>query len=163
MTEQQGVSTPVIEPMTLKDVDAVLSIEQCIHAYPWMRGHFVDSLTSGYRAQLLRLDDRLAGYAIVMMTPDDAQLLDIGIDLLWQRQGWGGYFLRHLLIEAQASAVSRMLLEVRASNQAALALYERCGFTQIGVRRHYYSGAGGREDALVMECLLPIQQGSVAL
>lgn len=164
MTIQQTVHrpVPVFEPMTLKDVDAVLAIEQRIHVFPWTRGHFVDSLVSGYRAQVLRLDGCLAGYAIVMMTPDDAQLLDIGIDLPWQRQGWGAYFLHHLLIEAQASAVPRMLLEVRASNQAALALYGRCGFTQIGVRRHYYSGAAGREDALVLECLLSAEQGKMA-
>lgn len=155
MMLQPRVCTPVFEPMTLMDVDAVFAIEQRIHAFPWTRGHFVDSLVAGYRAHVLRRDGHLAGYAIVMMTPDDAQLLDIGIDLPWQRQGWGACFLRHLLSEAKSSAVSRMLLEVRASNHAARALYARCGFTQIGVRRDYYSGAGGREDALVMACAWP--------
>ena len=162
MIAQQSTHLATFEPMTLADVDDVLAIEQRVHVFPWTRGHFVDSLASGYRAHLLRLEDHLAGYSIVMMTPDDAQLLDIGMDLPWQRHGWGAYFLRHLLIEAQASAVSRMLLEVRASNQAARALYSRCGFTQIGVRRNYYSGPGGREDALVMECPLSSVQGSGA-
>lgn len=138
-------------PMTQANLDQVLAIEQRIHAFPWTRGHFADSLASGYQASLLQVDGQLAGYAVVMMTPDDAQLLDMGIDLPWQHQGWGVCLMKHLLDEARRSAVMRMLLEVRASNQAARALYACCGFTQVGLRRQYYPTSAGREDALVLE------------
>ena len=48
----------------------------------------------------------------------------------------------------------RLFLEVRASNLAALTLYRRAGFEQVGVRRGYYRDAQGSEDALVMACEL---------
>ena len=54
-----------------------------------------------------------------------------------------------MLGAAQAGART-LLLEVRPSNEKALALYRHFGFRQIGVRRGYYPAEGGREDALVM-------------
>ena len=67
--------------------------------------------------------------------------------------------MNYLLDVAQTSPVTRMLLEVRASNQAAQALYARCGFTQVGVRRRYYPATEGREDAWVLARPLPFSAG----
>jgi len=47
-----------------------------------------------------------------------------------------------------------VVLEVRVSNTAAIGLYRQLGFTDIGLRRDYYSAKDGREDAMLMGCML---------
>jgi ribosomal-protein-alanine N-acetyltransferase len=58
--------------------------------------------------------------------------------------------LEEMLTLARRINMRRMVLEVRASNAAAIALYRSAGFEQIGLRRGYYPAANGREDALLM-------------
>ena len=55
---------------------------------------------------------------------------------------------------AQALGLTRLLLEVRQSNERARALYRRRGFAEIGIRRGYYPATQGREDAVVMALTL---------
>ncbi len=132
------------------DLDAVVAIEQRIHAFPWTRGNFTDCLKSGYAAWLLRVRGELAGYAIVTMALDEVQLLNIGIATPLQRAGYGGHFMSFLFDEAYRAGALRMFLEVRESNVAGRALYQRCGFVQVGERRNYYPTRDGREAALVL-------------
>lgn len=137
--------------MTLADLNAVVAAEAMLHASPWTRGQFADSLAAGHDA-LLAYDssNSLVGYGVVMMATDQAELLNISVLPAFQRQGVGAAFLQHLIVRAQARQATRMLLEVRATNQAALALYARLGFAEIGRRRGYYSAHEQREDAIVM-------------
>ena len=67
-----------------------------------------------------------------------------------QRQGLGGKLLEHLMNIARGHGATRLFLEVRPSNAAGLALYQRHGFIGIGRRKGYYPAAAGREDAIVM-------------
>jgi ribosomal-protein-alanine N-acetyltransferase len=63
--------------------------------------------------------------------------------------------LEHLLTLALAANATIVLLEVRKSNKAAIALYEKYGFKRLGVRKGYYPAANGREDALVLAFDIP--------
>lgn len=136
--------------MTESDLDAVTAAEADLHAFPWSRGNFSDSLASGYGGWLARLDGDLAGYAVVMPVVDEVHLLDISILKACQGQGFGGEFLEFLCLRAREEGKTAMLLEVRPSNVAAVALYSRAGFRKIGLRKGYYPAEQGREDALVM-------------
>ena len=136
--------------MTAEDIDTVFAIEQRVHAFPWTLGNFADCLDSGYRAWVLRVAGATAGYAVVTLALDEAQLLDIGVDAAWQRSGLGRGLMEFLFDEARRAGATRMFLEVRESNAAGRALYARCGFAQVGVRRDYYPTSGGRESALVL-------------
>ncbi|HEY8855903.1 MAG TPA: ribosomal protein S18-alanine N-acetyltransferase [Rugosibacter sp.] len=137
--------------MTLADLHAVVAAEAVLHGSPWTHGQFADSLAAGHDA-LLAYDGSgsLMGYGVVMMAADEADLLNISVLPGFQRQGVGTAFLQHLIVRAQAQQAKRMLLEVRATNQAALALYARLGFAEIGRRRGYYPADEQREDAIVM-------------
>ncbi len=137
--------------MGAEDVDAVLNIEQHVHAHPWTRGNFTDALDSGYICKVAELGGAVVGYAVLMPAPDEAHLLDIGIVTEHQGRGLGGELLEQMTDMARALGMKRLLLEVRPSNSAALALYRRHGFRQIGLRRGYYPARTGREDAIVME------------
>jgi len=134
-------------PMGEADIDAVTAIEQRAHPFPWTRGNFVDSLKAGHSAWVVRDGGRLVGYGVLMMTVDEAELLDITVAPECQRRGLGGILLGHLFEVARSHGATRMLLEVRPGNESGLALYRRFGFAEVGRRRAYYHG---KEDAIVM-------------
>jgi [ribosomal protein S18]-alanine N-acetyltransferase len=137
-------------PMRPSDLDEILAIEYRVYPFPWGRGNFTDSMNSGYSCWVCRVAGELVGYFVVMLAVDEAHLLNIAIAERRQRMGYGARLLRQAMHVAQAGGGVLMLLEVRPSNEQALALYRHFGFKQIGVRRGYYPADGGREDALVL-------------
>jgi ribosomal-protein-alanine N-acetyltransferase len=140
-----------LREMCRDDVDAVAAIEQQIHSHPWTRGMFIDALTHGNMCRLYAAGSEIVGYAILLPTLGEVELLDISIAHTYQRQGLGEKLLAELLALARGNDWTRMILEVRRSNLSALGLYRKAGFTDIGIRRAYYAAENGREDALVME------------
>lgn len=140
--------------ITQDDVDAVLAIEQAVQSYPWTRGNFSDALSNGYVCRVDEADGGIRGYAILMPTVDEAELLNIGVAQAAQRKGLGRAMLVEMLEVARERSMKRVFLEVRPSNVAAIALYRSAGFSEVGVRQGYYRNADGSEDALVMACEL---------
>jgi len=132
------------------DLEGVFAAEQDIYEFPWTRGNFADSLKAGHSVWICREHGGMVGYAVMMIAVDEAHLLNLSVLPGHRRRGLGGEFLGYLMGLARLYGATRMLLEVRPSNQAAGALYERFLFTEIGRRRGYYAAAGGREDAIVM-------------
>ena len=137
------------------DLAAVAALESSLQAFPWSTGNFADSLAAGHDARILRAGDALLGFSVVMQVLDEAHLLNIGIDRAYQGQGHGARLLEAIIADAEADGATRLLLEVRRSNQRALDFYRQFGFRQIGLRRAYYPAAVGREDALVLAKDLP--------
>ncbi|WP_081977188.1 ribosomal protein S18-alanine N-acetyltransferase [Methylotenera versatilis] len=139
-----------LRPMQMDDLDAVMAIEPTIYSHPWTRGNFSDSLNSGYSAWVLELNQKMIGYALLMMVLDEAHLLNLSIAKDQQKQGLGRYLLEHMLQIAKNHRAANMFLEVRPSNISAIALYENMGFCEMAVRRGYYPAHNGREDAVLM-------------
>lgn len=140
----------ILREMTEADLGAVLRIEREVHAHPWTLGNFSDALRSGYQCKVFESAGVVMGYAVMMLAVDEAELLDIAIDKAHQRKGIGRKLLEAMSSLARHANMRRMVLEVRASNQPAIALYRASGFEQIGLRRDYYPAANGREDAILM-------------
>lgn len=141
----------ILRDMTEDDLESVLRIEREVHAYPWTPGNFSDALRSKYICKIYESEtDGMLGYAVLMPAVDEAELLDIAIDAKHQRRGFGGKMLEELAALARRANMRRMVLEVRASNEAAIGLYRKSGFTDIGLRRDYYQAKNGREDAILM-------------
>jgi ribosomal-protein-alanine N-acetyltransferase len=147
---------PGLARMLAADLDEVLRIEFAVYPFPWVRRNFLDSLDSGYEAWVLRdAGQRVCGYFLLMMAVDEAHLLNITVDPAVHGRGLGLALLEHAAGLARAGNMQSVLLEVRPSNQRALAIYQRYGFSRIGVRRNYYPAAHGqREDAIVMRLVL---------
>lgn len=78
---------------------------------------------------------------------EEAHITLLGVDPAYRRQGLGQFLLYVLLTCAQHRGLERATLEVRVSNQGAIALYEQFGFRRAGCRKHYYSDG---EDALIL-------------
>ena len=140
----------ILRDMTEADLDGVLRIEREVHAHPWTLGNFSDALRSKYLCKVYEKDGIMLGYAVLMLAVDEAELLDIAIGAQHQRQGWGCNLLEEMMALARRHGMRRMVLEVRASNEAAIGLYRREGFAEIGLRRGYYPAEHGREDAILM-------------
>ena len=137
-------------PMQMEDLDEVMVIEPQIYSHPWTRGNFSDSLKSGHSAWILEQENKIIGYALLMIVLDEAHLLNLSIAKNYQKQGLGRFLLEYMLKIAENCHAANMFLEVRASNASALALYENLGFNEMAVRRNYYPSAIGREDAILM-------------
>jgi ribosomal-protein-alanine N-acetyltransferase len=145
---------PQLAPMNEADLDAVAAIEQAVYTHPWTRGNFADSLRAGYQCCTWRLGGELVGYFVLLCAAGEAHLLNLSIAEGRQRRGHGAALLREAMRVARASGARIIFLEVRPSNRAGQALYERFGFTKIALRRGYYPSHRGREDALVLSSAL---------
>ncbi|WP_336367276.1 ribosomal protein S18-alanine N-acetyltransferase [Marinobacter sp. C2H3] len=140
----------VIRPLAPVDVPQVLELERQGYPNPWSEAVFLDCFRDNYQLWALCRGDRLCGYAIVALQLDEAHLLNLCVAPNDRRSGLGRRLLRHLMAHATAAGAVKVILEVRASNQSAAALYASEGFVQIGLRRGYYPGPGNPEDAIVM-------------
>jgi ribosomal-protein-alanine N-acetyltransferase len=134
------------------DIDQILGIEEKVYSHPWTRGNFLDSFYSGHEARGLRnKSEDLLGYFVLMSVLDEMHLLNFSIAAEYQRQGLARILLDKMSECAREKNILSVLLEVRVSNQRAVDVYQRYGFTEIGRRKGYYPATDGvREDAIVM-------------
>lgn len=145
------ITNSTLRPFAPNDLDWVVRNERDLHVFPWTRGNFVDALEAGYTTRILSVDAAPVAYAVMLQVLDEVHLLNISVTRSMHRQGIGAHFLGQLLALARDAAARQFFLEVRPSNEAALALYRQQGFMSIGRRARYYpSPDGAREDAIVM-------------
>jgi ribosomal-protein-alanine N-acetyltransferase len=143
--------TPVaIEPMTLADLSQVLSIEQASFARPWTRSNFEHELSENPHALNLVARDSgsVSAFLCAYLVAGELMINDLAVDPSSRRRGLGGALLRHAIETARARGCRRATLEVRPSNDAALALYESFGFAVVGSRPGYYTDTN--EDGLLL-------------
>lgn len=139
-----------IRRLTIADLSAIERIEQRVYPTPWSRSMFAGELAKPSSVSLGAFDEQgvLTGYLIVSRYVDAWHVMNIAVDLEVRRLGVASRLLE-VLFELTAGDTRRgYTLEVRVSNRAAIALYERFGFTTSGIRRGYYTD--NREDARIM-------------
>jgi ribosomal-protein-alanine N-acetyltransferase len=159
-TERRGTAPPSpaalafgVREMSSADVDEVLAIERATYPSPWTRSMFLGELLSLNAIALVAevvhdLRGEVAGY---LMASDQAEvwhILNVCVREPLRRRGVGERLMLELFAQADLEPHRGYTLEVRASNESAIRLYERLGFTHDGVRSRYYSDNG--EDAIVM-------------
>ncbi|MBV9931724.1 MAG: ribosomal protein S18-alanine N-acetyltransferase [Alphaproteobacteria bacterium] len=104
----------------------------------------------GVWLSLARLGPSVAGFALARIVAGEAELLLLAVAGGAQRRGVGTSLLKHFIDLAKGRGASRLHLEVRDGNPA-LSLYRSAGFEEVGRRRNYYHGEGGRlYDALTL-------------
>jgi ribosomal-protein-alanine N-acetyltransferase len=148
-----------IRRMTPADLDRVmelaLSLEQAPH---WPRSAYAAALDP--EATLRRialiaetpLSCTIQGFAVASLLPPQAELETIAVAVEWQRRGVARQILIAMTEELRTAMITEVMLEVRASNSAALAFYRALGFDVAGRRSRYY--ADPIEDAVLMELRL---------
>ncbi len=137
--------------MREEDLPAVLEIEAKNYNFPWSESIFKDCLNSNnYSNWVCEELDVIVGYSLVSMLAGEAHIMNICVDPDVKKQGIGSKLLENMIDRATKKAET-IFLEVRPSNEAAIALYEKRGFNEIGVRKAYYpSVQGDREDAVML-------------
>lgn len=143
-----------ISTLSTADLTRAWHIEKRAHAFPWSEQTLASNQGERYRNYQLSVDGEMAAFAITQVVLDEATLFNIAVDPAYQRRGLGRALLEHVIDEVEKLGVVTLWLEVRASNVAAIALYESVGFNEATIRRNYYPTADGREDAIIMA--LPI-------
>lgn len=147
-----------LRQMDHSDLPTVLAIENLNYEFPWTEGVFKDCFRAmNYVNWVCEApDDIIVGYCIISVGAGEAHVMNISVSPDFQRQGAGRKMLEHLIHYARPRA-EKLYLEVRPSNPAAIDLYRKTGFREIGVRKGYYPAKGGREDALMFELdLVPL-------
>ena len=145
-------------PMQEGDLDEVLALEQRSFNEPWSRKMFLGELHGNAFATNLVLRTggagfgegvgagALLGYIMFWVVFEELHLMNLAVLPEVRRRGLGTALVRHALMAAHGARMA--LLEVRASNTAALAMYRKLGFVQKSVRKGYYNHP--REDAVIM-------------
>lgn len=135
--------------MVPADLNEVMAIERTSFRHPWSSNFFLEELqVSCARSILAQVDDRIVGYVLFWLLPEEIDVHNIAVHPGFRRQGIGQVLLRQVIEQAHRRDSSRVTLEVRVSNVAAQKLYESVGFVSQGLRKGYYSDDG--EDALIM-------------
>ncbi len=136
-----------IRRLTYADLPQVIAIERRAFPTPWSLAMFVLELSKpGGQCLAVRRDGALTGYVICSRYEEVWHIMNVAVDPRELRRGIATALLENLI--GRLGEDARMTLEVRPSNHAAIALYERFGFLAAGTRRRYYQDNG--EDALIM-------------
>jgi [ribosomal protein S18]-alanine N-acetyltransferase len=136
--------------MCERDLETVLAIETASFSHPWTRRHFLDEIASPFGIPLVAIgpDCCIAGYLCLKLVLDEAEILDVAVDGSLRGNGVGRTLVERALNLCREQKAALVALEVRAGNQAAIALYRRFGFRDSGLRKRYYEDG---EDAILMD------------
>ncbi len=146
-----SAAAPALEiaPATEEQLDAVVAIADAAFARPWSRQTYAEQRTRPHAA--LRVACRaelVVGFAVTWSVGDEVELLQLATAPAARRQGVGQALLAAVTAAADQAGARQVVLEVRADNLAARALYAGHGFAVIATRRGYYVDDGA--DAVVM-------------
>ncbi len=131
------------------DADAITALEEECFTDAWSPALMSQMFASEWdRIYVLEDEGKVIGYADVRNMYGDCDLMSICVTREARGRGGASLLMEHILEQARADDARQILLEVRRSNEAAIGLYRKFGFEELGVRRNYY--ANPVEDAVVM-------------
>ena len=137
-----------IVPMERAHVAQIAQLERENFSAPWDEASLLHELENPLSLWLTALDgDAVAGYIGSQSVLGESDMMNLAVAPAYRRQGVGRALVERLLWEL-AEDNHCLTLEVRASNEAAIALYESLGFRQVGRRPGYYQHPP--EDALIL-------------
>ena len=145
-----GAVAVQLVPMRRRHLRSVLRIEGQVYPRPWTLTLFLGELAlrASRHYVVARVEGTVVGYAGLMLSLDEGHVTTIAVDPAWQRHQIGTRLMLNLNRAALARGARHLTLEVRVSNTAAQAMYQRFGFETEGLRKNYY--AETKEDALIM-------------
>ncbi len=138
-----------IRRMETGDVEEAAKIEAAIFSMPWSKEAFLDAIKADYTLFLVaEQEGKVAGYIGLYLAADEAEITNVAVAKEYRRGHVGEALVTKAISLAQQRGAVSIFLEVRCSNAAAIALYEKMGFSNCGVRKGFYERP--KEDAHVM-------------
>ena len=139
-----------IKPMNESHVAQVAALEKICFSMPWSENSVRSELTNPLSLWLVAEEENVVlGYIGSQAVMDEADVMNVAVAPERRREGVALKLVEALVAALNEKGVHALLLEVRASNEPAKALYERQGFTQVGRRPNYYRNP--KEDALILK------------
>lgn len=139
----------VIRKMTKEDIPFVAAVEAECFSLPWSR-QALEAELSNEKAyfQVAFLSEKPAAYMGMHIVLDECYITNVAVSEDFRRRGLGEALVRNALSVAEKKNCCFITLEVRKSNEKAIALYEKCGFENMGERKDFYSSP--TENAIIM-------------
>ncbi len=138
-----------IVPMDACHTEQVAALEQLCFSDPWSLNSVNSELTNPLSLWLVALfGEQVVGYIGSQTVLDEADIMNVAVHPAHRRKGIAAALLTELQRRLRENAVHSLTLEVRASNDAAISLYSRLGYLQVGLRPNYYRNP--KEDAMIL-------------
>lgn len=138
-----------VRKMQPADVAQVAELEKLCFSAPWSENSIRSELTNPLSLWLVAVDgDTIAGYVGSQSVMGEADMMNVAVAPAYRRQGVAERLVELLVDKLTVNNVSSLTLEVRASNEPAIALYRKMSFVQVGHRANYYTKP--KEDALIL-------------
>ena len=142
-----------IVSMREEDIEMLAAIERLCFSVPWSRAAFrAELLNPNARFFVAVQEEKAAGYIGMHSVAGEGYITNVAVRPDFRRQGIGMRLLERLMEQAEKEGLAFVTLEVRPTNQSAIALYERFGFKPVGLRKKYYRKPV--EDGLLMTCFM---------
>jgi ribosomal-protein-alanine N-acetyltransferase len=143
--------------MDVRDLAEVHAIEVRSFSNPWHKTTFLGeiqnrSLAYPYVA-VSDPDRKIIGYVLFWLIDDEAQINNVAVNPDYRGKGIGEELIRFALDKIRHLGGTFVTLEVRQSNTAAIKLYLKLGFTELGVRKEYYSNPTEDADVLSLDLM----------
>lgn len=139
----------MIVPMQEVHVPQIAALEQLCFSDPWseasVRGELLNPLSLWLVAEE---DGKAVGYIGSQSVPPEADVMNLAVAPEYRKRGIGESLLCTMAELLHSKGIEALFLEVRASNEAAIALYTKLGFVRVGRRKKYY--VNPQEDALIL-------------
>lgn len=131
-------------------VPLIAALEKHCFSDPWSESSIAAELKNPLSLWLVAMEgETVVGYIGSQTVPDEADMMNVAVHPDHRRQGVGQLLVDTLVAALKAKKVRSLALEVRVSNESAIALYEKLGFATVGCRPNYYRNP--RENALIMK------------
>ena len=138
-----------ITEMNATHVPQVAELEKICFADPWSEKSVASELDNRWALWLVAVEEeRVVGYIGSQTSIDETDVMNVAVHPDFRRRGIAESLIIRLVDELKMRGSHALMLEVRASNAPAIALYEKQGFGQVGCRKNYYRNP--KEDALIL-------------
>ena len=140
----------VIRDVGSDDIPQIEEIEKRCFSLPWTAEQLAGQMKDAQHEFIAAVtpEGTVLGYVGMMYVLDEGYISNVATDLPWRRQGIADVLIGRLCAICSELRLSFVSLEVRAGNAPAIALYQKHGFSPVGLRKNYYERP--REDALIM-------------
>ncbi len=139
-----------IADVRLEHIDEIEALEKLCFSLPWSRQALISQMPDDMHIFIAAVGDdgRVLGYVGMMYVLDEGYISNVAVSPEHRRLGIADSLINSLVDRANEKDLSFVTLEVRKSNAPAIELYRKNGFSEVGLRKNYYTKP--TEDAILM-------------
>ena len=137
-----------ITSLAPSDIKGIAEIEKECFSEPWSEGAIKEAFDYGTAFFVAKTDGAVIGYVGVKKIRDEADIANVAVTKKARKCGVGDSLIKAVSDWAKQEGVKKVSLEVRVTNSAAISLYKKHNYTEVGRRKNFYRNPS--EDALIL-------------